>query len=85
MTSTATDLVAMPRSGLPIAHMRKVYRVHDVERRLEKLPQKEHENLRATYERMLEKGPERFQVKPSGVPAMDALYDDSAQFPRRAR
>jgi ATP-dependent Lon protease len=80
MTSTATDLVAMPRSGLPIAHMRKVYRVHDVERRLEKLPQKEHENLRATYERMLEKGPERFQVKPSGVPAMDALYDDLPNF-----
>jgi ATP-dependent Lon protease len=80
MTSTATDLVAMPRSGLPIAHMRKVYRVHDVERRLEKLPHKEHENLRATYERMLEKGPERFQVKPSGVPAMDALYDDLPNF-----
>jgi ATP-dependent Lon protease len=80
MTSTATDLVAMPRSGLPIAHMRKVYRVHDVERRLEKLPQKEHENLRATYERMLEKGPERFQVKPSGVPAMDALYDHLPNF-----
>jgi ATP-dependent Lon protease len=70
----------MPRSGLPIAHMRKVYRVHDVERRLEKLPHKEHENLRATYERMLEKGPERFQVKPSGVPAMDALYDDLPNF-----
>jgi ATP-dependent Lon protease len=80
MTSTATDLVAMPRSGLPIAHMRKVYRVHDVERQLEKLPHKEHENLRATYERMLEKGPERFQVKPSGVPAMDALYDDLPNF-----
>lgn len=80
MTSTATDLVAMPRSGLPIAHMRKVYRVHDVERRLEKLPHKEHENLRATYERMLQKGPERFQVKPSGVPAMDALYDDLPNF-----
>jgi ATP-dependent Lon protease len=70
----------MPRSGLPIAHMRKVYRVHDVERRLEKLPHKEHENLRATYERMLEKGPERFQVKPSGVPAMDALYDELPNF-----
>ncbi len=80
MTSTATDLVAVPRSGLPIAHMRKVYRVNDVERRLEKLPHKEHENLRATYERMLEKGPERFQVKPSGLPAMDHLYDELPNF-----
>lgn len=80
MTSTATDLVAVPRAGLPIAHMRKVYRVNDVERRLEKLPHKEHENLRATYERMLEKGPERFQVKPSGIPAMDHLYDDLPNF-----
>ncbi|WP_295646638.1 AAA family ATPase [uncultured Methylibium sp.] len=83
MTSTATDLVTVPqapRMGLPIAHMRNVYRLHDVERRLEKLPAKEHETLRATYERMLEKGPERFQVKPSGIPAMDQLYDDLPNF-----
>lgn len=84
MTSPSTGLVtvqgSLPRSGLPIAHLRSVYRVHDVERRLEKLPQKEHENLRATYERMLEKGPERFQVKPSGVPVMDPLYDDLPNF-----
>lgn len=80
MTSTATELVTVPPSGLPIAKMRSVYRLHDVERRLEKLPHKEHENLRATYERMLEKGAERFQVKPSGVPAMDHLYDDLPNF-----
>ena len=80
MTSTATELVTVPPSGLPIAKMRSVYRLHDVERRLEKLPQKEHEHLRATYERMLEKGAERFQVKPSGVPAMDHLYDDLPNF-----
>ena len=33
-----------------------------------------------TYERMLEKGPERFQVKPSGLPAMDHLYDELPNF-----
>jgi ATP-dependent Lon protease len=60
--------------------MRRVYRVDEVERRLGKLPQREHESLRATYERMLEKGPERFQVKPSGLPAMDHLYDDLPNF-----
>ena len=41
---------------------------------------REHETLRATYERMLEKGPERFQVKPSGLPAMDHLYDELPNF-----
>jgi ATP-dependent Lon protease len=84
MTSTATDLVPVsrehPRMGLPIAHMRSVYRLGDVERRLDKLPSKEHETLRSTYERMLEKGPERFQVKPSGLPAMDHLYDELPNF-----
>jgi ATP-dependent Lon protease len=74
------DLVPLSRRGIPIAHMRSVYHVGDVERRLGKLPSKEHENLRSTYERMLEKGPERFQVKPSGVPAMDHLYDDLPNF-----
>jgi ATP-dependent Lon protease len=77
----STNLVPVARTrGIPIAHMRNVYRVDDVERRLNKLPQKEHENLRATYERMLEKGPERFQVKPSGLPVMDHLYDELPNF-----
>lgn len=85
MMSDATALVAappreLPHSSLPIALMRNVYRLGDVERRLGKLPAKEHEHLRATYQRMLEKGPERFQVKPSGVPAMDQLYDDLPNF-----
>jgi ATP-dependent Lon protease len=78
--SASNDLVTLPRSGIPIAHMRSVYRVGDVERRLDKLPPKEHETLRSTYERMLEKGPERFQVKPSGLPVMDHLYDDLPNF-----
>ena len=78
--SASNDLVALPRSGIPIAHMRSVYRVGDVERRLDKLPPKEHEGLRSTYERMIEKGPERFQVKPSGLPVMEHLYDDLPNF-----
>jgi ATP-dependent Lon protease len=80
--SDSHDLV--PVSGMsqhiPIAKMRSVYRTEDVERRLGKLPHKEHENLRSTYERMIEKGPERFQVKPSGVPAMDRLYSELPNF-----
>lgn len=76
--SASSELV--PVSGIPIAHMRHVYRLGDVERRLDKLPAREHESLRSTYERMLEKGPERFQVKPSGVPAMEHLYDELPNF-----
>lgn len=68
------------RAGIPIARMRHVYRVDDVDRKLGKLPPREHENLRSTYERMLEKGPERFQVKPAGLPVMDHLYDDLPNF-----
>jgi ATP-dependent Lon protease len=69
-----------PGLKLPIAHMRSVFRPHDVERKLAKLPARDHENLRATYERMLERGPERFNVKPSGIPDMAALYDELPNF-----
>jgi ATP-dependent Lon protease len=79
--SGSTELVPVSRrSGIPIANMRCVYRVDEVERRLGKLPPKEHESLRATYERMLQKGPERFQVKPAGLPVMDHLYDELPNF-----
>ena len=69
-----------PGLKLPIANLRHVYRTHDVERKLAKLPPREHEALRATLERMLERGPERFQVKPSGVPDMQALYEQLPNF-----
>ncbi len=75
------SLVAQsPSFQLPVAQVRSVYRTHDVERKLAKLPEREHESLRSTYERMLERGPERFQVKPSGVPDMAALYDELPNF-----
>ena len=64
-----------PGLNLPIANVRHVFRPHEVERKLAKLPARDHESLRATYERMLERGPERFQVKPSGVPEMATLYE----------
>ena len=79
--SSHSDLVPVPRAtGLPIARMRTVFRPADVEKRLDKLPAREHEHLRHTYERMLEKGPERFQVKPAGLPAMDHLYEELPNF-----
>jgi ATP-dependent Lon protease len=73
------DLVPASSSfQLPVAQLRSVFRTRDVERKLAKLPERDHEHLRTTYERMLERGPERFQVKPSGIPEMAALY---AQLP----
>src|SRR5690606_8826963 len=36
---------------------------------------REHEGLRNTWQRMLERGPQRFSVKPSGVPDMAPLYE----------
>ncbi len=79
--STGSDLVPMAaQAQIPIAQMRSLYQVGDVEKRLDKLPAREHEHLRATYERMLEKGPQRFQVKPSGLPAMEHLYDELPNF-----
>ena len=69
-----------PGLKLPIANVRNVFRPGDVERKLAKLPPREHEALRATYERMLERGPERFQVKPSGVPEMASLYEQLPNF-----
>lgn len=81
---TGGELVTLPdlakRTRIPIAHMRHMYRMDDVEKRLGKLPPREHESLRATYERMLEKGPDRFQVKPSGLPAMEHLYEELPNF-----
>ena len=65
---------------LPVASMRSVFMPQDVERKLAKLPAKEQEHLRSTYERMLERGPERFQVKPSGIPEMAALYQTLPNF-----
>ena len=60
--------------------MRSLYRLDAVSQRLAKLPQQEHEGLRNTYQRMLEKGADRFQVKRGGLPAMDDLYDQLPNF-----
>lgn len=73
-----------PTFTLPVARVRSVYQIADVERKLGKLQHnseaREHDSLRATYERMLERGPERFQMKPSGIPEMAPLYDALPNF-----
>ncbi len=73
----------VPQSSLfqlPIAQMRRVFQPDEVERKLAKLQDNDHDSLRATYRRMLERGPQRFSVKPSGVPDMAALYHTLPNF-----
>ncbi len=76
---SSNSLVASSSMGLPIAQMRNVFSADDVERKLHRLQstgnEREHECLVSIYQRMLDRGPERFAVKPSGVPEMSALYD----------
>jgi ATP-dependent Lon protease len=82
-TRTSHELVTVQPHGhgqIPIARMRPVYQMGEVAQRLHKLPAHDHDSLRSTYERMIEKGPERFQVKPSGLPAMEHLYEELPNF-----
>ncbi len=71
--------VALPTT-LPIAGFKDVYNVAAVEHALSELPSSANEALKTTYERMIKAGGTRFTVKPSGIPAMDALYDDLPNF-----
>ena len=80
MTAETSQVPALRGGAMPIARMRSVYQIGDVEKRLDKLPNGDHESLRATYTRMLEMGPDRFQVKPGGLPAMEHLYDEMPNF-----
>ncbi len=77
--SSSRSLVASPPLGLPIAQMRSVFDTDEVERKLAKLQasgnEREHEGLRNTWQRMLERGSQRFAVKPSGLPDMAPLYE----------
>src|SRR3989344_2459202 len=82
---TSHSLVPQPPAlRLPVAQMRNVFHPGDVERKLARLQesgnQREYETLRTVYERMLERGPERFQVKPSGIPDMASLYEQLPNF-----
>ena len=50
-----------PAFRLPIASMRNVFLPDDVERKLAKLPERDHESLRSVYQRMLSAGPSAFR------------------------
>jgi len=66
--------------AIPIAGFKDVYDVPAVEKALQELPPTANEALRALYDKMLRVGGQRFTVKPSAMPAMDALFDELPNF-----
>ncbi|HEY1286725.1 MAG TPA: AAA family ATPase [Burkholderiales bacterium] len=66
--------------SIPIAGFKDVYDVTGVEKALHELPASANEALRAVYEKMLRLGGQRFTVKPSALPEMDALFDELPNF-----
>jgi ATP-dependent Lon protease len=66
--------------AIPIAGFKDVYDVPRVERALHELPPGANEALRALYEKMLRLGGQRFTVKPSALPEIDALLDELPNF-----
>jgi ATP-dependent Lon protease len=66
--------------SIPIAGFKDVYDVPQVEKALHDLPAGANEALRALYEKMLRLGGQRFTVKPSALPEMDALVDELPNF-----
>src|ERR671922_2849715 len=66
--------------SIPIAGFKDVYEVPAVEKALQELPASANEALRAVYEKMLRLGGQRFTVKPSALPEMDALFEELPNF-----
>jgi ATP-dependent Lon protease len=70
----------VPSPAIPIAGFKDVYDTAAVEKALQDLPQSSNEALRALYEKMLRLGGQRFAVKPSGLPQMQALFEELPNF-----
>jgi ATP-dependent Lon protease len=70
----------VPTPTIPVAGFRDIYDVAAVERALQDLPPSASEALRALYEKMLRVGGQRFAVKPSGLPTMQALFEELPNF-----
>ena len=66
--------------SIPIAGFKDVYDVTAVDRALQELPASANEALKSLYEKMIKAGGTRLTVKPSGVPVMDALYEELPNF-----
>ncbi len=62
--------------------MRNVFTQRDVEKKMHTLQERnsDQDSLLATYRKMIERGPQRFQMKPSGIPEMEGLYSNLPNF-----
>ena len=65
---------------IPLADVREIYRVTDIDRALDDAPAGRSEALSANYEKMRKLGGERYLVKPSSTEALDGLYDECPNF-----
>jgi len=70
----------VPSPTIPVAGFKDVYDTAAVEKALQDLPPSSSEALRGLYEKMLRLGGQRFAVKPSGLPEMQALYEELPNF-----
>ena len=78
---TMSESAVKPKVAcIPIAGFKDVYDVPTVEKALQELSPTANEALRATYEKMLRLGGQRFTVKPSTLPEMEALFEDLPNF-----
>ena len=66
--------------NIPIADIREIYCVADIDKALEEPGAARNEVLAALYERMKKLGGERFVVKPSSPDSLDTLYDSCPNF-----
>lgn len=69
-----------PDVHIPIAGIRSIYSLSDVERALDDAPPNRNEALTACYERMRRQGGDRFVVKPSSTEALSPLYERCPNF-----
>jgi ATP-dependent Lon protease len=78
-----TCLPAPIRSPISIAGFKDVYQIPRVERALvemQELGSGANEALKATYLKMIKLGGQRFSIKPSALPDIDALIDEMPNF-----
>ncbi len=77
---SASVSLPVPTAPIPVAGFKDVYEIAAVEKALQELPQSANDALRALYEKMLRLGGQRFAVKPSGLPEMQALFEELPNF-----
>ena len=81
--STSAMVPVPTKPAISIAGFKDVYRVPDVEEALAELQELGaggNEALKATYLKMIRTGGQRFTIKPSALPDIDALINDLPNF-----